>query len=420
MNDEPTRSLAIGQRSLGDPSISFPLFPPQTAGCPKTSGDEIAYPLEVAYDYGAVPADLFDRGVKAGLRHWAPLLPPLAPMLNLAEGGTPLLDLPALAAYAGVDVETFVKDESRNPTWSHKDRLNVCAVSAALLSGAPGVVVASAGNHGASAAAYAAAAGLPCVVITTADGPPAVRAFVSAYGAAVLAVSREARWDVLAMVVDRLGYHPVSNRTVTHTGHPFGPEGYKTIAYELFLQLGRRVPGAVFVPTGYGELLYGVWKGFLELRDLGHTRTVPRLYACEPERRGPLAAALRAGAPAAHVAARPTAAYSIGCTTSGYRGVLAIRGSGGEAVLVTEAELESATQAMAKAGLWAESSGAAALAGLRRVADRLQPEEGPVVCLSTSSGFKNPDVCEATLRTTEPSWSAVAAELAGLGVEVPG
>lgn len=385
MNDEPTRSLAIGQRSLGDPSISFPLFPPQTAGCPKTSGDEIAYPLEVAYDYGAVPADLFDRGVKAGLRHWAPLLPPLAPMLNLAEGGTPLLDLPALAAYAGVDVETFVKDESRNPTWSHKDRLNVCAVSAALLSGAPGVVVASAGNHGASAAAYAAAAGLPCVVITTADGPPAVRAFVSAYGAAVLAVSREARWDVLAMVVDRLGYHPVSNQTVTHTGHPYGAEGYKTIAYELFVQLGR-VPAAVFTPTGYGELLYGVWKGFAELVRLGVAPAAPRMFSCEPAAGGPNARAVATGAPAAIVELAATDAYAINCSVSGHRGVRAVRDSGGGALVVTDDELRAAQRDLGRQGLWQELSGAAGLAGYRGLG---QEFDGPVVCVGTSSGFKD-------------------------------
>ncbi|MEQ4209404.1 pyridoxal-phosphate dependent enzyme [Actinopolymorpha sp. B17G11] len=411
-----TDSLATGQRSLGDTAVSYPLWPPQTAGCPKTSSTDVAYPLEVTYAYERVPADLFTQPVAPGLVRWAPLLPPLAPGLDLGEGGTPLLSLPSLAAYAGTDAEVMVKDESRNPTWSHKDRLNLCAVSAAALSDSPGVVVASAGNHGASASAYAAAAGLPCVLVTTANGPPAVQTFVSAYGATVLPVPREARWDVVRMIVERLGYHPVSNRTVTHTGHPFGPEGYKTIAYEVFLQLGRRAPGAVFVPTGYGELLYGVWKGFVELSDLGLSGNVPRMYACEPEQRGPLAAALRSGVPAAHVEARPTTAYSIGCTTSGYRGVLAVTGSGGEVLLVTESEIAQAARAMAKTGVWPETSAAAGLAGLRQIAHSMPEHYGPIVCVSTSSGFKNHDACHTQLQAVEPTWDAVAHRLAHAGL----
>ncbi|WP_237534425.1 pyridoxal-phosphate dependent enzyme, partial [Streptomyces sp. SID3343] len=138
-------------------------------GCPRTGTDETDYPVEVDYAYADVPPDLFERRTpRGGLERWAPLLPPLhAP--GLGEGNTPLVDLGA-----GV----FVKDESRNPTWSHKDRINRCTVSAAAAIGAPGVVVSSSGNHGASAAAFAARAGLPCVVFASAGGPPAVDSFL--------------------------------------------------------------------------------------------------------------------------------------------------------------------------------------------------------------------------------------------------
>src|SRR5690606_32536318 len=118
-----------------------------------------------------------------------------------------------------------------------------------------------------------------CVVFASAGMPPAVDAFLHAYGAIVLPVPVETRWPLMRQVVDRFGLHPVSNLTATHTGHAFGPEGYKSIAYEIHADLG--VPAAVFVPTGYGELLYGVWKGFAELRRLGLTDRVPRMYACQ-------------------------------------------------------------------------------------------------------------------------------------------
>ena len=367
-------SLALRQRSLGDPSAEFPLFPPLTRGCPKTSTDEIAYPLEVAYDYARVDRGLFTQEPGTDIARWSPLLPPLeAP--TLGEGGTPLLPFE----------DVFIKDESRNPTWSHKDRLNRVVVSAAVASGAPGVVVASSGNHGASAAAYAARAGLPAIVLTSADSPPAVQDFVRAYGAKVVSVPPEARWPLLREIVDRLGYHPVSNQTVTHTGHPFGPEGYKTMAYELFVQLGR-VPAAVFAPTGYAELLFGMWKGFVELQLLGLAERAPRMFSCETASGGPHARALATGAPAAIVELGPSDAYGISGTVGGHRGVLAVRDSGGEAVLVTDEEMRRAQRDLARQGMWQELSGLAGVAGYRRLR---RDFDGPVVCVATSSGFKD-------------------------------
>ncbi|WP_055698500.1 MULTISPECIES: threonine synthase [Streptomyces] len=380
-------SLAVGQRSLGDPSVRFPLWPPLTAGCPVTSTEAVSYPVEVDYAYDRVAADLFSGtpGIASsapsrGHDRWAPLLPPLhAP--GLGEGGTPLVPF---------GDGLWIKDESRNPTWSHKDRINRVTVSAAVGAGAEGIVVASSGNHGASAAAYAARAGLRCVVLGSAGTPPAVDAFLRAYGAVVLPVPVEARWPLLRRIVERFGYHPVSNMTPTHTGHAFGPEGYKTLAYEIHAELG--VPSAVFLPTGYGELLFGVWKGFAELVTLGVADRVPRLFSCEPAAGGPLAAAVRDGLPAARVPVGETAAYAIDCSTGGYRGVLALRESGGSALLVSDAEMAAARDEMARGGLWAELSAAAGLAGFRQVAAGAGPGAGPVVCVSTSSGFKDRDL----------------------------
>ena len=409
-------SLATGQRSLGDPAVRFPLWPPLLGGCPVTSTDELAYPVEVDYDYAAVPAGL------AGDRdRWPALLPPLlAP--GLGEGGTPLVELAD-----GV----FVKDESRNPTWSHKDRLNRCTVSAAVGAGAAGVVVASSGNHGASAAAYAARAGLRCVVLMSATAPPAIAAFVRAYGALVLPVPPARRWPLLRRIVAEFGLHPVSNLTSVHTGHPFGPEGYKTVAYEIVAELGT--PAAVFVPTGYGELLFGVWKGFAELHRLGAADRVPPLFSCEPAAGGPLARAMALGLPAASVEVGPTGAYAIACPVGGYRGVIALRASGGRALLVDDRELAGAQRELASAGLWQELSGAAGLAGLRGSSGSGGPSgsgglgglgglparpDGPVVCIATSSGFKDrapgpaPDATPAAVA----EWSDVRRRLRDAGL----
>ncbi|MFK4064745.1 pyridoxal-phosphate dependent enzyme [Streptomyces sp. NPDC029674] len=396
-------SLATGQRSLGDPAVRFPLWPPLTAGCPVTSTDTVSYPVEVDYAYDKVPAGLFTTapGRPHGHDRWAPLLPPLhAP--GLGEGGTPLVPF---------GDGLWIKDESRNPTWSHKDRINRVTVSAAVGAGAEGVVVASSGNHGASAAAYAARAGLRCAVLTSADTPPAVDAFLRAYGAVVLPVPVDARWPLLRRIVERFGYHPVSNVTPTHTGHAFGPEGYKTLAYEIYAELG--VPGAVFLPTGYGELLFGVWKGFAELVALGVTDRVPHLYSCEPAVGGPLAAALRDGVPATQVPVGETAAYAISSSVGGYRGIVAVRESGGAALLVTDAEMVAARDELARGGLWPELSAAAGLAGYRQLgADAV---DGPVVCVSTSSGFKDRDLPAAagSVELDPADWAEVERRVGG-------
>lgn len=404
-------SLATGQRSMEDPSVTYPLWPPITTGCPETSTEDRQYPLEVAYAYDAVDPALFERPPEPGLGRWAPLLPPLADGLALGEGDTPLVETPGIAEWADVDGPVSVKDESRNPTWSQKDRLSRLTVSAAVRADAAGVVASSSGNHGAAAAAYAGRAGLPCVVVTSPATPAAMQAFVRSYGAAVLAIEE---WDARATVVDRLaveeGFHPVTSRTWVHTGHPFGPEGYKPIAYETYWQLGQRAPGTVLVPTAHAELLYGVWKGFRELAELGVVDGAPRMVACEPAVRGPLRTALERGADYVAVDRVPTAAHSIGATRNTLRGVRAVRESDGTAVGVTEADLETARDRLASVGLWQETAGAAGVAGLR-AARRTDVElPGPVVCLGTSSGFKDGDAWTAP--EVDGDWASVRSALA--------
>ncbi|MGI5346977.1 threonine synthase [Streptomyces sp. CA-250714] len=406
-----TASLAVAQRSLGDPEIRYPLWPPLTRGCPQSSSDTMTYPVEVDYDYARVPDGFLTapgpRGT--GLDRWAPLLPPLAAP-GLGEGGTPLVEIGS-----GV----YVKDESRNPTWSHKDRLNRCGVGAAVAVGAPGIVVASSGNHGASAAAYAARAGLRCVVLTSTGLPPAVGSFLTAYGAVVLPVPVDERWPLTERIAEEFGFHPVSNLTRFHTGHAFGPEGYKTVAYEIAAELG--VPRAVFVPTGYGELLFGVWKGFDELHRLGLTDRVPRLFACEPAAGGPLTAALRADVPATRVEVGGTDAYGIDCRVNSYRGVLAVRNSNGRALRVDDTAMRRAQAELAGQGMWVELSAAASLAGLRTLPDLAEDEEvegldGPVVCITTSSGFKDARTGTDGPAPADPSWDAVKAVLRTAGI----
>ena len=395
MTANTSLSLAIGQRSLGDGTTLYPLSPVLTAGCPATSDADMQYPLEIAFDYARLDRALFDQPPLPDLSRWAPLLPPLPQGFSLGEGGTPLIE----ASLPGLPFPLFLKDESRNPTWSHKDRLNFCAVGAATMFGARGIVVASTGNHGAASAAYAARAGLRCIVVTSATGQPAFLPMLAALGADIVLVETDRRWPVLRQIADSTGYMPTSNTTRFHTGNPFGPEGYKTIAYELFLQLGRDVPGTVVVPTGYGELLFGLAKGFRELMSFGLTTRVPRLVSVEPAVRGPLARAMAGNEAAAAVDGPPSIASGIACTVSGYRGVLALRESRGVALTASEGALHDAREKLGRIGFWQEASGAAGIAALVEACGAGRTFEMPVVAILTSTGLKDLSASTADVAT---------------------
>jgi threonine synthase len=383
-----SESAAIGQRSLGDRSLLFPLEPPLLRGCPGTSTPEMQYPLEIDFDYSKVSKDIFRQPPLPGLHRWAPLLPPLVTNLSLGEGGTALVASMRIAEWVGLNGPIWLKDESRNPTWSHKDRLNYCIVSTAVASGVRGIAVASTGNHGASAAAYARRAGLRCVVISTPGAQRAFEHFQTALGSDFLLVPREERWPALNRIVDATGFMPASNLTRFHTGNPFGPEGYKTIAYEIFSQLGGRVPGTVVLPTGYGELLFGVAKGFRELKDLGIADAAPKIFSAEPVGRAPLARAMSQNVAAAEVTGPPSIAAGIACTVSSYRAVVGLRDSHGRALTFHDDVLADAARELAQEGLWQEYSGVAGLAALREARRNGEVFTEPVVTVLTSSGLK--------------------------------
>ena len=405
-------SAAIGQRSLCDPSLLFPLDPPLLRGCPRSSTPDMQYPLEIDFDYAKISRDIFRQPPLPGLHRWAPLLPPVIADLSLGEGGTALIASRRIARWIGLDGPIWLKDESRNPTWSHKDRLNYCVISTAVATGARGIAVASSGNHGASAAAYARRAGLRCVVISAPGAQPAFEHFQTALGSDFLLVPPEERWPTLNRIVDTTGFMPASNLTRFHTGNPFGPEGYKTIAYEIFSQLGGRVPGTVVLPTGYGELLFGVAKGFRELKELGSADEIPQVLSAEPVTRAPLARAMARNQVAAEVNGPASIAAGIACTVSSYRGVAALRGSRGRPLTFHDDVLAEAASELAHEGLWQEYSGVAGLAALREARQRGEVFAEPVVTVLTSTGLKEMPATSVTpSAAARPSLDGVIASL---------
>ncbi|MEE2996755.1 MAG: pyridoxal-phosphate dependent enzyme [Pseudomonadota bacterium] len=308
--------------------------------------------------------------------------------VTLGEGMTPLFEVDGFG-YGKIRV----KDESRNPTWSFKDRLATVAVSWALKSGAPAIATSSTGNAGAAAAAYAARAGIPCIVLTYRGAAGAIVSQMRAYGAMVMAVPEfEDRWRVLSELVRSHGWFPTSPFFGPAVGsNPLGVEGYKTLAYEIVEQSGWKPPDWCVLPVCYGDALYGMWKGFDEMVRWGWIEKIPRLVAAEVS--GSLAEAAERNLDMPPVVARNTKsiANSIDVTRGTFQARYALQHSDGVAVTLSDAALIAAREKLAtEAGLSVEMSSAAAFAAVDRLAaDKTIGPEDDVVTILTASGLKD-------------------------------
>jgi threonine synthase len=345
--------------------------------------------------------------------------------VSLGEGGTPLLPLHRLGREVGLH-NLWLKDESRNPTWSYKDRLAAAAVTKARADGAHTVVVSTTGNHGAAVAAYAAAAGLRCVALTLRSVPDTMRTLMQAYGADVVAYERPTdRWTVMQAAVAERGWIPMSGFSNPPIGsNPYGVDGYKSLAFEIVEQLGR-APDVVVVPVAYGDGLAGIFRGFTELRNLTVIEDIPRLVVAETF--GPYGQALRSGQDVTgSVPVRASAAFSIATPVGTYQALRAVRDSSGTAVAVPSDDdiMDMQLRLATTEGLYLEASSVVSLVVAAELANTrwLQPNS-LVVTIGTSTGLK--DVGSTTRRlppvpAAEPTLAALDEALARPSTPLPG
>ena len=351
--------------------------------------------LEVAYaairDRDPSVLSYSDRARQTtGIWRWRGLLPVLSDAhepISLAEGDTPLLRARELGA------NVWLKYEGKNPTHSFKDRFQAVAISAAVALGKTRIVCASTGNHGVAAAAYSARAALRCAVLTHEEAPAAHVEAIRQFGATPVAVPADVRNDLLCKLVDS-GWYPSSTLWPMPVSNPYGVEGYKTIAFELFEQLGQDALASanVFVPVGGGDSLYGIYKGFRELLQLGALARLPRMHACQPSGAAPLVAAQNSGTDEVpHVEVDASLALSIREADTGVHALRGLRDSGGGAVAVSDAEIMDAAGRLGSLGLSVDPASAAAVAGaLAALRDQVVTDDGPVVCILTASGARWP------------------------------
>jgi threonine synthase len=367
--------------------------------CPKDGGN-----LDVLLDYSAIrknytPEDV-TSSTEPSLWRYLPLLPVHEPGGGgtplRAAGWTPIFSPPSLSENLGMEY-LWIKDESRNPTASFKDRASAVVVSRARQIGAEVVVTASTGNAGAALAGMAAAVGHKAVIFAPKTAPPAKVAQLLIYGARVLLVdgSYDQAFDLSIQAAEEFGWY------CRNTGYnPFTAEGKKTAAFEIWEALRKGVISyqpssrlmAIFVSVGDGNIISGLHKGFKDLEALGWISHIPRIYGIQAEGSAAIANAFFAKTETITPVSAQTMADSISVDLprDGVRAVRAARETGGKYILVSDDEIINAIAELGKAGIFPEPAGATSYAGLLKAVRTGVIDPGtPVLVLNTGSGLKD-------------------------------
>lgn len=365
-----------------------------TYTCPQDGGN-----LDVILDYEGLknryqPEDITSRA-DASLWKYAPLLP--VPEVKgggtplHAAGWTPVFRMDRLAGKLGLQ-DLWLKDESRNPTASFKDRASAVVVARAREIKAEVVVTASTGNAGAALAGMAAAVGQEAVIFAPRTAPPAKVAQLLIFGARVMLVdgTYDHAFDLTIKAAEEFGWY------CRNTGYnPFTAEGKKTASFEIWeymLDAIGSAPYTIFVSVGDGNIISGIHKGFKDLLELGWIDQLPRIIGVQAEGSAAIANAFHAGTEQIVPVSADTLADSISVDLprDGLRAVRAARQTGGTYLTVSDDEILAAIADLGKDGVFAEPAGAASYAGLvKAVAQGEVENDEPVLVLNTGSGLKD-------------------------------
>jgi threonine synthase len=343
------------------------------------------------------------RGVIEEYRERLPVTD-ATPVVTLCEGGTPLVHSEALSADTGLDV--WLKYEGGNPTGSFKDRGMTVAISKAIEEGSKAVVCASTGNTSASAAAYAAKAGLTCAVLVP-KGKVALgkMAQTLVHGAQVLEI--DGNFDVaLEVAQDLSGRFPV---TLVNSVNPYRLQGQKTLAFEVCDALGR-APDYHVVPVGNAGNITAHWMGYTEYLTDGVISATPHLFGFQAMGAAPIVL----GRPVERPSTIATA-IRIGNPASWQQAVAAAKDSTGDIQAVTDREIMAAYRRLAREGMFCEMASAASVAGLLQMTTKdAIPAGSTVVCVLTGHGLKDPDIAIGQIAVPTPvdaEYDAIRAEL---------
>ncbi len=354
--------------------------------------------LDVILDYDAIKKkSVDDLVIKADESLWRylPLLPVPDPGGNgtplRAAGWTPIFSPASLAYKLGLR-HLYIKDESRNPTASFKDRASAVLIGRAREIGAEVVVTASTGNAGAALAGMAAAVGHKAVIFAPKTAPPAKIAQLQIFGAKVLLVddNYDAAFKLSLEATQEFGWY---NR---NTGYnPFTAEGKKTAAFEIWEQMqlsNAKHRISIFVSVGDGNIISGIHKGFKDLLTLGLIEQVPRIFGVQSTGSAAIANAFNSGTEVIKAVNATTRADSISVNmpSDGLRALRAATQTDGAYILVPDEAIIAAIGELGAVGIFAEPAGATSYAGLvKAVQDGLIGPDDTVVVVNTGSGLKD-------------------------------
>ena len=402
-------------------------------GCGRTYEPALQYacphdlgPLDVVQDPAVVSARLSRAAVEAGpasIWRYAAVLPATPGPGDLSPGLTPLVMAPRLAEALGIPGELLLKDDTRNPTNSFKDRVVSVALARARAFGLKTVACASTGNLAGATAAAAAAQGLECVVVIPGDLEPGKIASAATFGATVVAV--EGSYDqanrLSAQAAEAFGWGFVNVNL-----RPWYAEGSKTVGLEIAEQLGWELPDHVIVPIASGALLTKVDQGLRTLVQHGLVEDKPfKVHGAQSDGCPPVATAFASGSDTV-LPVRPTGivkSLGIGDPADGVEALEVIRGHGGRCEAVTDDEVVEAIRLLARTtGVFGETAAGVTIATLGRLAaaGAFAPGER-VVALVTGHGLKTREVLEgkagATV-TVRPNIDALEDALAARSPEL--
>ena len=366
-------------------------------------------PLLARYDLRQAAKTLTLEALKSRPRtlwRYAEVLPDDAPV-SLGEGMTPLVHARRLGAAmrcgTGSLENLYVKDEGLNPTGSFKARGMTAAVTRAKRLGAKTLAAPTAGNAGGALAAYAAAAGIPAVIVMPADTPSANVMECQAFGAKVVKLNGLISdcGKYVAEHKDREGWYDVSTLK-----EPYRVEGKKTMGYELWEQFGGKLPDVIFYPTGGGVGLIGMCKAFDEMQEMGWIGAErPRMVAVQAEGCAPIVRAWEAKQSSAQFFEN-AATIASGLRVPGPLGdqliLSMLRQTKGTAIAVSDDEMLHAGRELASLeGILAAPEGAATVVGARKLADAgwIRPQE-TVVLFNTGTGYKYSEAWQRALELT--------------------
>ena len=352
--------------------------------------------LDVKYDYKLLEERLSKVDLKRrplSVWRYRELLPikDEGKIVSLKEGGTKLHYCRRLGEALGLK-SLYVKTEGDNPTGSFKDRGMTVGITKALEYGFKAVICASTGNTSASLAAYAAKAGITCIVLIP-SGKIAYGKLAQAivYGAKIVQV--KGNFDDALRIVMELSLK--GKFYLLNSVNPYRVEGQKTLAYEVADQLGRP-PSFLVVPVGNAGNISAVWKGFKEYKRLGFAEATPKMMGIQAEGASPIAEAVKLGLSEIRPVEKPetvATAIRIGSPVNWRKALNAIRESGGTAETVSDREIVEAQKLLARLeGLFVEPASAASIAGLRKLVEQGAIDKDElVVCVATGHGLKDPD-----------------------------